>query len=48
MAGAGGSRVLVVPGLELVVVATAANFGDRTAHDLTDALVADVLSAVTG
>jgi CubicO group peptidase (beta-lactamase class C family) len=45
MAGAGGSRVLVVPELELVVVVTAATFGDRRAHAYTDELVAEVLAA---
>jgi CubicO group peptidase (beta-lactamase class C family) len=46
MAGAGGSRVLVVPGLGLVVVVTAATFGAGHAHALTDALVDEVLAAV--
>ncbi|MEO6512631.1 MAG: serine hydrolase, partial [Nocardioides sp.] len=46
MAGAGGSRVLVVPDLALVVVVTAATFGDRDAHTYTDALVDQVLATV--
>ena len=46
MAGAGGSRVLVVPDLALVVVVTAASFGDRRAHEHTDELMAEVLGAV--
>ncbi len=46
MAGAGGSRVLVVPDLGLVAVVVAATFGDRDAHAYTDRLVDEVLTAV--
>ena len=49
MAGAGGSKVLVFPEAELVVVITGANFGMREAHALTDRLLTQhVLTAVDG
>jgi CubicO group peptidase (beta-lactamase class C family) len=44
MAGSGGSRVAVFPNLGTVVVITSANFGVRDAHDLTDALLAELLA----
>lgn len=45
MAGTGGSKVLVFPGLDLVVVITSQKFGLRNAHQLTDRLVTDFLLA---
>lgn len=39
MTGAGGSRVHVFPDEDIVVVITSANFGVRGAHDLSNALV---------
>ena len=47
MAGAGGNRVAVLPGLELVAVVTSENFGRDDAHDLTEQLIVEhVLPAV--
>jgi CubicO group peptidase (beta-lactamase class C family) len=46
MAGAGGSRVLVLPDPGVVVVVIAATFGDRDAHAHTDRLVDEVLAAL--
>jgi CubicO group peptidase (beta-lactamase class C family) len=43
MAGAGGSRVSAFPDDDLVIVVTSENFGRRDAHDLTDALVEELL-----
>lgn len=41
MSGMGGNRVAVFPALDLVVVVTSQNFGDREAHPLTAALIRD-------
>ena len=41
MSGMGGNRVAVFPDLDLVAVVTSQNFGDREAHPLTEALLAD-------
>jgi CubicO group peptidase (beta-lactamase class C family) len=41
MAGAGGSKVVVVPERDLVVVVTSENFGVKGAHDLTDRLITE-------
>jgi CubicO group peptidase (beta-lactamase class C family) len=41
MAGMGGNRVHVLPGLDLVVVVTAINFRERDAHPLTDTIIRD-------
>ena len=47
MTGSGGSKVVIFPELRMTVVVTAANFGVREAHALTDRLLADyVLGAV--
>jgi CubicO group peptidase (beta-lactamase class C family) len=43
MAGAGGSRVTVVPDLDLVVVVTAENFGHVDAHAVTERLIVERL-----
>ena len=43
MSGAGGSRVAVFGELDAVVVVTAENFGRADAHDITDALLRDVI-----
>jgi hypothetical protein len=43
MAGAGGNRVAVFPGLDLVAVVTSQNFADRDAHAVTDSLVERLL-----
>ena len=48
MAGAGGSRVAVVPELEVVVAVTSENFGDPGAHDATERLIVDhIIGAVS-
>jgi CubicO group peptidase (beta-lactamase class C family) len=39
MSGMGGNRVAVFPDLDLVVVVTSQNFGDREAHPLTESLI---------
>lgn len=39
MAGNGGQKVLAIPQLQLSVVITTTNYGNRKAHDYTDALV---------
>jgi CubicO group peptidase (beta-lactamase class C family) len=44
MSGLGGNRVAVFPHLGAVVVVTSENFGRRDAHDLTDRLVAALVS----
>lgn len=44
MAGAGGSRVQVFPGLDTVIVVTSENFGMPNAHQLTDALVCSLVT----
>lgn len=41
MTGMGGSRVHVFPALDLVAVITAANFGRRDAHELSDRLLVE-------
>lgn len=41
MAGMGGNRVAAFPNLDLVVVVTAENFGDRDAHPLTERLITE-------
>ena len=49
MAGAGGNRVAVLPGLDLVAVVTSENFGRDDAHDVTEQLIVEhVLPAVLG
>ncbi len=49
MTGAGGNRVVVVPGVELVVVITTTNFRVREAHQLSDRLLAEhILAAIAG
>jgi hypothetical protein len=48
MAGAGGSRVVVIPDLDLVVVVVSENFGRPDAHDVTEQLVADLVAAGVG
>ena len=49
MAGAGGNRVAVLPGLDLVAVVTSENFGRDDAHDLTEQLIVEhLLPAVLG
>jgi CubicO group peptidase (beta-lactamase class C family) len=39
--GTGGNRLVVFPSLDAVVVVTAANFGRRDAHELTDRLLVE-------
>jgi CubicO group peptidase (beta-lactamase class C family) len=46
MTGTGGNRVHVVPDLDAVVVVTTANFGLRTAHQLSDRLFERILEAL--
>lgn len=41
MTGNGGNKVMVFPTLNMTVVVTATNFGQRDAHALTDRLVAE-------
>jgi CubicO group peptidase (beta-lactamase class C family) len=47
MTGAGGSKVAVFPALDLVVVVTAANFGTRDAHPISERLIAEVAAALS-
>jgi hypothetical protein len=42
MTGMGGNRVHVLPGLDLVVAVTSANFGRSDAHEPSDCLVEQV------
>jgi CubicO group peptidase (beta-lactamase class C family) len=44
MFGNGGNRVVVVPGLKLVVVVTTTNFNQRDAHPLADKLVESIVT----
>lgn len=47
MAGNGGQKVLAVPGLDVAVVITTRNFGNRMAHQYTDQLLEEyILPAV--
>jgi CubicO group peptidase (beta-lactamase class C family) len=46
MAGAGGNRVAVLPELGTVIVVTAENFGRRDQHELTDAVIEDLIRRV--
>ncbi len=47
MAGAGGNRVAVIPGAEMVVVITTTNFRVKGAHQLSDRLLAEhILAAI--
>ncbi len=46
MTGSGGNRVVMFPELELAVVITSANFGARDAHDLSDAIIREILAAL--
>jgi len=47
MAGAGGNKVVVFPGADIVIVVTSENFGVADAHQKTDRLIGEVLAAVT-
>ncbi len=47
MTGAGGNRVVVIPGAEMVVVITTTNFRVKGAHQLSDRLLAEhILAAI--
>ena len=46
MNGAGGNKVVVLPGLEAVVVITSTNFGRRDAHQLSEKLLTDFIIPV--
>lgn len=46
MSGAGGNRVAVFPELGAVVVVTAERFGQRDAHDRTDALLSELIGGL--
>lgn len=49
MNGSGGNKVVVLPGLKMVVVVTTTNFGVRNPHGLSDKLLTDyILDAVVG
>lgn len=46
MTGSGGNKVVVFPGLQMVVVVTTTNFNVRDSHGISDRLVREVLAAV--
>ncbi|MDO8179007.1 MAG: serine hydrolase [Undibacterium sp.] len=47
MAGTGGNKVVIFPGLDMVVLVTTTNYGVRNPHQVTDKLIADyIVSAV--
>ncbi|MFA0963533.1 serine hydrolase domain-containing protein [Roseivirga sp. BDSF3-8] len=43
MAGNGGQKVLAIPELDMTVVITTTNYGNRQAHDYTDAIINDYI-----
>lgn len=45
MAGSGGNKVVVVPGLDMVIVVTTTNFGAHDPHGISDKLIADYIVA---
>lgn len=47
MAGTGGNKVVVFPGLDMVALVTTTNYGVRNPHQVTDKLIADyIVSAI--
>ena len=47
MTGTGGNKVVVFPGLEMVVVVTSTNYAVRNAHQLTDQILTEhILAAI--
>lgn len=45
MSGAGGSKVLLIPELEMTVVVTSENFRVREAHELSERLLSEYILA---
>ncbi len=47
MAGSGGNKVVVFPGLDMVALVTTTNYGARNPHQITDKLISEhILSAL--
>lgn len=43
MAGTGGNKVVVFPGLDVVALVTTTNYGVRNPHQITDKLIVDYI-----